>query len=205
MEPLFSGLLQNGTGWIALRADEVYTCFPLTDSEEARARRFRVEADRLAFVAGRNLIRQALSGWMRVDAVPLEIDDLGKPFCPLPNAPHFNLSHAGGWMALAMSLQGPVGIDLEDITRQVDLQKLSARYFSEAEQEALAQGNGMTFFEIWTRKEAWLKAAGTGIRVPLKDTDTLTASGIHFQTFTPAPGIIGCVAVLLSPTSNVHF
>jgi 4'-phosphopantetheinyl transferase len=195
LEPLLAGLRQQGLGWIALRADSVPESAPLSGPEQARAARFRNETDRTAFVKGRYLIRSALSARMQLDQIPIDIDVLGKPFCPLAGAPHFNLSHAAGWLALAMRLEGPVGIDIEDTRREVDQEKLAARWFSDAERRAVAEGGAEIFFDIWTRKEAWLKAAGTGIRVRLNQLDTFAAPGIRFTPFRVADWIAGCIAV----------
>ncbi|MCC5844611.1 MAG: 4'-phosphopantetheinyl transferase superfamily protein [Verrucomicrobia bacterium] len=195
LDPLFDRLRRSGTGWIALRADAVPFHAELTGPERLRADRFRAEADRTAFVAGRMLIRAALSAWTGVESVPLEIDERGKPFCPLQGAPSFNLSHAGGWVALALSTTCAVGIDLEDLNRRVDRSKLAARYFTAAEQAAVADGPPEMFFEIWTRKEARLKATGQGIRVPLNQVDTLSCGDMTFEHFKPDPSLLGCVAV----------
>jgi len=195
LDPLFDRLRRSGTGWIALRVDAVPFHAELTGPERLRADRFRAEADRTAFIAGRMLIRAALSEWTGAKTVPLKIDERGKPFCPLEDTPSFNLSHAGGWVALALSTKGAVGIDLEDLNRRVDRAKLVARYFSAAEQTAIAEGPPEMFFEIWTRKEARLKATGQGIRVPLNQVDTLSCRDMTFEHFKPDSSILGCVAV----------
>lgn len=196
LAPLLNGLRHQGLGWIALRAETVPESVPLSEAERERAARFRSETDRAAFVKGRHLIRAALGAWMNPGELPLEVDSLGKPFCPLAGAPQFNLSHAAGWLALALRADGPVGIDIENTRRDVDQPRLAARWYSDAERRAVAQGNGEVFFEIWTRKEAWLKAVGTGLRAPLSHVDTLNAPEVAFIPFRPADNIVGCVATV---------
>lgn len=196
LAPLFTRLQRNEAGWVALPVAEVPLRYPLNAIEVRRAARFRKEPDRAAYIAGRSLIRAALSEWMETARVPIEITPKGKPFCPLKGAPDFNLSHAGGWVVLAMCRKGAVGVDIEDSRRNVDAVKLAARYFSAAEQEAVAKGAADAFFEIWTRKEAYLKATGEGIRSDLKQLDTLNTAGVHFESFYVGEKLPGTLAVL---------
>lgn len=196
LDPLFSALRQQGHGWIAFPVAEVRGGSALNTEEQARADRFWAEADRSAFIAGRRLIRDALAIWLGVEDVPLAVDALGKPYCPLSGAPEFNVSHSGGWVALAMSLNGSVGVDIESLERKVDQTALANRFFSESERQYVLEGSPEAFFEIWTRKEAYLKATGLGIRCALKEVDTLSevcCSGVCFTRFSPTPRIIGTV------------
>lgn len=196
LDRLLDRLRRRGTAWVAMPAHTVFHDAPLNDHEQQRASRFRSASDRTAFVAGRMLIRGALSDWMNQQTIPLEIDASGKPYCPLPEAPQFNLSHAAGWVALALSTIAPVGIDLEDTRRQLDPHKLAARYFTPTEQQVLQSGTPETFFEIWTRKEAYLKATGQGLRLPLNHLDTLSLSHTEFKHFKPTPFLLAAIAII---------
>lgn len=86
----------------------------------------------------------------------------------------FNLSHSGTLAALAVAPGGSeLGVDVELHRGGRRFEALARRFFSEAEKEAVLRAGEKTvagvFYGTWTRKEAWLKARGSGIRVPLAD------------------------------------
>jgi len=137
------------------------------EAEIARAHQLRDAGARARFLAGRYLLRRFLAGELGISdpaGIPLEVAPGGKPFCPLPGSPCFNLSHTPGTVALAMSFRGPVGVDVEDTRRPVRVEALARRWFHPEERSALAEAGPETFFRIWTRKEAFLKATGGGLR-----------------------------------------
>lgn len=133
------------------------------------------------FLLGRYLLRQLLAPRLLLapSQIPISINNKGKPSlfrsdkCPpdslLPDESnsnwHFNISHTGSLLALAISNQAPLGVDLE--SRQLSstqIQRLARRYFSEDEQAWLAQyPKSEHFLRLWTIKEAVLKAHGGGI------------------------------------------
>lgn len=91
----------------------------------------------------------------------------GKPYFIQPKGLFFNISHSGEWTVIALS-DGEVGCDIQKIG-PVDM-RVAERYFTPEESEALAEaGNGARdlFFRIWTVKESYLKALGTGLARPL--------------------------------------
>jgi len=147
--------------WRGLASDPA---FILTPEEQQRAGRFQYEKDRMAFVAGRWLVRSALDYWSgEGEPLAFDLNPSGKPVSPLPDVPGFNLTHANGIVALALSSSGPVGVDLEDETRSVrSIQSLARRYFAQEEQERV-HADAQEFFRIWTRREARVKAEGIGI------------------------------------------
>lgn len=146
----------------------------LTADEQKRADAYQHEEDRLSFCAGRWLIRTSLDLWSgRGEAVPLKIGEKGKPCIQRPNSPQFNLSHANGELVLVLSGRGPVGVDVEDQTRSVrSVERLARRYFAEAEQRIVGEDD-TAFFRIWTRREARVKAEGTGFASGFASLDTL--------------------------------
>jgi len=89
----------------------------------------------------------------------------GKP--ALPGETPFNLTHAGDLAVLALSAES-VGVDLE-LVRPIDWRKISARYFHPGEQAYLLSSADPleSFFWIWTLKESYVKAEGSGLSVPL--------------------------------------
>lgn len=88
----------------------------------------------------------------------------GKPY--LADSPlHFNLSDSGGWIAIAFSWEGPVGIDLETIRPIEGMDQLILDCFSPREQSYVNEKDTLLrFWEIWNRKEACLKAKGLGLQ-----------------------------------------
>lgn len=145
----------------------------LSAEEEARAARFVYAEDAARFRAARAGLRLVLAEHLGQAAAALRFayGPEGKP--ALPGGPAFNLSHSGDWAALAVTARARIGIDIE-AQRRVE-PEVAARFFSAAEQAALAalapadwqEG----FFQIWTRKEAFVKALGQGLRRPLDSFD----------------------------------
>ena len=114
-----------------------------------------------------------------------ETDENGKIFIPNSSI-YVNLSHSGKYAVCAVS-DKPVGIDIQLCTKP-DM-RLAERFFSADEIDYLK--NGGDFFEIWVKKESFLKAIGTGLRTPLKSFSVLSNikySGAEYEfTMYPAP------------------
>ncbi|WP_068308705.1 4'-phosphopantetheinyl transferase family protein [Aliiruegeria sabulilitoris] len=144
----------------------------LSDDEQARAARFRRASDRVHFEAAHGRLREILSLYCDrpPDALHFETCENRKPF--LPGGPEFNLSHAAGWAALVIDDE-PVGVDIERF-RTVE-PGIAERFFSPAEVAALdalpLEEREGGFFRCWTRKEAFVKAIGTGLTIPLESFD----------------------------------
>jgi len=93
----------------------------------------------------------------------------------LPNSPlHFNLSDTEGYLAIVLSWQAPVGIDIEQIREVEEIDSLIANYFSPEEQAYIKKEDTLIrFWEIWNRKEAVCKALGIGLQNDLSSWDCL--------------------------------
>jgi 4'-phosphopantetheinyl transferase len=85
--------------------------------------------------------------------------------------PRFNLSKTSGMVACCVARNHEVGLDIEDLYRQVDVTPLAARFFAPAEKRDLLalpeHARRQRFFEYWTLKEAYVKALGAGLSIPL--------------------------------------
>ncbi len=144
----------------------------LSDAERARAARFRFDRDRASYVAAHVLTRRALSR-IASDVPPrdweFQTDLSGKPFItnPLPRHLGFSLSHTHGLVACGAAWDCDIGVDVERIDRKVDRATMQA-VLTPDELRHVDAGT-VSFFEYWTRKEAYLKALGTGISGRLKD------------------------------------
>lgn len=145
----------------------------LSFQERERAGKFRYDLHRRRYVAGRGELRRLLGRYLAVapQAVALGIGVEGKPFCAAQPAGWqlcFNLSHTENAAALAIANGFEIGIDVENlrpIEDCVPLEVFSARELIMYDALTPAQKHTV-FFETWARKEAGLKALGTGFMLP---------------------------------------
>ncbi|MBK9945434.1 MAG: 4'-phosphopantetheinyl transferase superfamily protein [Kouleothrix sp.] len=154
----------------------------LAADERQRAERFHFERDRTHFVVGRATLRILLGRYLGRPPEQLQFsyNAYGKP--ALPGAgPAFNLAHAHGLALYAFSWGRALGVDLEYIRGDIEAEQIAERFFSPAERAALAQlpvaERRQAFFSCWTRKEAYIKAHGLGLALPLDQFDVSLAPG----------------------------
>ncbi len=145
----------------------------LDHSEQKKAASMISVRQRIRFVEVRAKLRWILAGYLRVDAKTLVFTQTehGKPFLPgFPDC-HFNVSHSGDYIAIAVTDFGEVGIDIEQVKQKPDFYPLVKRCFSEVEQcywmELPESQKCYEFYRFWTRKEAFVKATGRGIALGL--------------------------------------
>jgi len=148
----------------------------LAADEKTRANRFVFPRDRSAYVATRGILRQLLGKYAKVAPSDLhfEYHARGKPFLSshsLGRSVKFNVSHSNGMAVFAFTSNSEVGIDVEMVKYDVECEEIAHRYFS---REEIAELNSLSpdlrplgFFLCWTRKEAYLKAKGEGLGIPL--------------------------------------
>ncbi len=157
----------------------------MAPDERARHDRFVFAKDRHQFLVTRGLVRTLLAryGGLAPEDCVFETNRYGRPsLCnqrALPIA--FNLSHTHGIVACAVVRGRDVGLDVEDLDRPAINPALPARYFSPAEGQALdevAPHERMSrFFDYWTLKEAYIKARGMGLSLPLAGFSLLLEDG----------------------------
>ncbi len=149
----------------------------LCTAEIARAERFFEKRDRNGFVAARGILREILGRYIGRPAGELEFDysERGKPSVRAEKgreSVEFNVSHSGGIGLFAFAARGSVGVDVEKIRPGVSNIEIAERYFSPQEVkelQALAPAlRNEAFFLCWTRKEAYIKARGEGLHIPLE-------------------------------------
>jgi len=167
-------------------ADLNYLRGLLSGDEICRAERFRFAKDRDQFVTSRGLLRILLGSY--TGAAPRDIrfeySAHGKP-SPAPDFEDqrvgFNVAHSGEWVVLAFTFGRRIGIDIEKIRHDFDTGQIAERFFSVAERECLRQlpmeQRCDAFFRCWTRKEAFVKATGDGLSLPLSQFDVAFAPG----------------------------
>ncbi len=147
----------------------------LDEGERERMERFLFERDRRLYLAAHALVRRALSRHADVDpaAWRFAAEEGGRPVLagPAPVPPlRFNLSHCRGLVACAIARERDVGIDVERITELP--RELIDRIASPGEAAALralpAGAQPERFFTLWTLKEAYVKARGLGLALPVE-------------------------------------
>lgn len=149
----------------------------LSAAEQERRARFVFDRDRREFTAAHALLRAALSRWEQCP--PSEwvftAGQNGKPSLADAHAStlEFNIAHTRGMVACALTRGFVVGVDVENVDRAVDGESVARNFFSPAEVSALAtcssEERPTRFIELWTLKEAFLKATGMGLSHPLGD------------------------------------
>ena len=186
----------------------------LSSDEKASAERFYFETDRNRFIVGRGLLRTFIAGY--VDIKPSQVEfaygNFGKPGLSLGTGNknlEFNLSHSKDLALYSFNLKRRVGIDIEDIRPMPDMDDFAEKFFSPREAELLNSLSGEkkseVFFTLWTCKEAFLKAHGSGLMFPLShveisldaegaakiaaiDGDSNQASRWRLESFSPVAG-----------------
>ena len=149
---------------------------PLSEAERVRAKRFHHLSDKWEFVLGRVMARALLAERTGVPAAEFRFVENahGRPEIAHPSLGEplrFNLSHSGGIVACVIGGAGQIGVDVERLDRPPVDPRVIRRYCSDAEQAALlTMPDAMRherFLELWTLKEAYVKARGTGLTLPL--------------------------------------
>ena len=140
----------------------------LGKSEQARFRRYRTSGKRKQFLLGQVLLRAVLSKFSGINPPQLQftLRENGKPRVHSPGsaACHFSLSHSGEYVVVAFARYPSIGIDIEKRTRQRRIDSIARRYFAPSENRFLKtlppEQRLLRFYDLWTLKEAWLKAGG---------------------------------------------
>ena len=140
-----------------------------------RASRFAFARDRERYVLARATLRQLLGSLLRQPPGSLCFSQgpYGKPALAPAQPLRFNLSHSGEHALYAFALERELGVDLEQARGEVDVEGVARLVFSPEEQRAFAAlpqaGRRVAFFQLWARKEAVIKAEGTGFAEPSAD------------------------------------
>jgi 4'-phosphopantetheinyl transferase len=147
----------------------------LSPEEREKQRRFYFERHRRQYLVSHALVRLTLSRYapVRPEAWSFVANEYG---CPRVERDElglrFNLSHTDGMVTVAVANNMDVGVDVEDISRQGETVALADRYFAPSEVAALralaVERQRERFFEYWTLKEAYIKARGMGLSIPLE-------------------------------------
>ncbi|TMC16156.1 MAG: 4'-phosphopantetheinyl transferase superfamily protein [Chloroflexi bacterium] len=199
----------------------IQTLRPLLSADElTRANRFYFEKDRHHFIVARGVLRILLGRYLTMPPAQLRFsyNEYGKPFLDLTSRTpilQFNISHSQDFALLAFTSNRLVGVDIEYM-RVIEFEQLAEHSFSPYEQVTLQalplSVRHAGFYNCWTRKEAYIKARGRGLSLPLDSFDVSLRPGEaarllasredrrevqrwSLQALTPPAGYAGALAV----------
>jgi len=193
----------------------------LSADELQRASRFHFPRDRRRFSVARGVLRDILSRYLGVPpaALAFRYSAYGKPALvdvAAQEGLRFNISHAHELALFAITCGPEVGVDIEYLHRTIACEEIAERFFSARERASLRavpeEMKQQAFFNCWTRKEAYIKAHGEGLSLPLDQFDVslppgepaaLLATRVDphdarrwsLQAVTPGPGYVAALAI----------
>ncbi len=187
----------------------------LSAHERERADRFRQDRQRQRFVTAHGQLRLILSQYLEQppELIAIAQNAQGKPYIA-DHRLQFNLAHVNDVMLCALTWDYAVGIDVEDTRREVEMMTIARSFFSPGEVELLEvrtpNDQRQLFFDLWTRKEAYLKARGVGLTFNALDTPISVnsplfsaADGTRWSvlSFSPAPDLRAAVVTAAATLS----
>ena len=148
----------------------------LSPDEKERMGRFRFGTDRNNFLFCRSMLRLLLASYLGTSPADprFAYSAHGKPSLSVPaDNLQFNLSHSHGYVLFGFTRGRRIGVDVEHVRRDLNVEEIATRFFSTAEQIEIEQSSDKyeAFFHCWTRKEAFVKARGEGLSLPLDSFD----------------------------------
>lgn len=145
----------------------------LSNDERQKAGKFKFKTDRRRSVISRGVLRLLLGQYLQKHPRELEFryTDYGKPFLKEDVGLRFNLSHSDQRAVFGFVQKAEIGVDIEKVRQDFDVLEIARHFFSSDEirsleglqEEERAEG----FYRCWTRKEAFIKAKGSGLSFPL--------------------------------------
>lgn len=166
----------------------------LSVDEIARANKFRFPRHKRRFIVARGILRQLLGNYLDINPKNIEFNygDCGKPEIAglnKVNPLQFNISHSQECALFGFSLDSLIGVDLEYLREMPDAVKIAQRFFSARESDLIdnldQEQQSQTFFQLWTAKEAYLKAIGKGLSGSLASVE-ISFDSVSNQTLLSA-------------------
>jgi len=201
----------------------------LSEDEIVRANAFKFIIDRTKYVIARGILRILLGHYLNKDPkkIVFSYSEYGKPDCSNTKNLKFNVSHSGDMAIFGFISAHAIGVDIEEIKNDFDTLEIASNFFSTNEIIVLRDTipdleKNRAFYRCWTRKEAFIKAEGSGLSFPL---DRFTVSldhdiqatlletkwkpqerlHWHLSSFVPAPNYIAAIATRTTATSIKYF
>ena len=148
----------------------------LSSEEQARAQRLKFEIHQKRFIISHGFKRSVLAKYLAIEPAHIQYQrgDKGKPSLLAAdyNSQNlkFNLSHTQDIVLLAVTRDAELGVDIEYMDRKTDWEAICQRFFTDPEQQALfslaKEKQKSAFYQLWTRKEAYMKVLGSGLSLP---------------------------------------
>jgi 4'-phosphopantetheinyl transferase len=208
-----AGLVTEVDLWVERvdqRGDRAALTALLDEVELDRSARFRFERDRARFVARRAFLRGVLSGYLgvRPGAIRYRLSEHRRPELDPVHGLTFSTSHSAGLAVVAVTRDRRVGVDLERTREVPDVLRLAAGVCTPAELDGLRLVDpgrqAEAFLRIWVRKEAYLKALGTGLAVAMDEVHVGDTAGgrplrdahgpFAIASLDGLPGFVGAIA-----------
>lgn len=188
-------------GTVALAEDEVHVWKAVLDvpidtrtalqqvlslDETKQAAKFYFEKDRQHWIVAHGILRTLLGAYLKVEPTEIQFvtNAYGKPAIVSPPVGvqlHFNMAHSGNMALYAFSVNREVGVDVEYMRSDVDYVELAQHFFSPHEKAQLSalptELQEEAFYVCWSRKEAYIKARGKGLSLPLDQFDVSLTPG----------------------------
>ncbi len=160
------------------KSDEMFDDI-LSEDEIVKKNKYHFLNDRIVYSTSRGILRILLSKYLDVfgSSIQFKYNQYGKPSINKTSNLDikFNLSHSKEFAVLVFTLDDEIGVDIEFINHELVIHEIADKYFSKAEVNELykltPEDQRTAFFNIWTRKEAYIKAKGKGLSIPLDSFD----------------------------------
>ena len=196
----------------------------LSKNESTKVSFFEFDKVRDAYVVGQSALRKLLSGYLGIPPglVKLGRRKKGKPYSMDDPGLYFNMSNSGSLVVIAFSLDGEIGVDIEQVRPLSDLDDMISKNFTASEIRfinAKVEERIRRFFRFWTIKESYLKAIGEGMRLPPDHLELsvendrinlLSVKGVfeqgdwNFEEFSIPPDYVGTIAYSRDNTLIKH-
>jgi len=189
----------------------------LSEDELSRSEMYHFQKDKNSFILRRSILRILISNYLEIDVRQIQFccGKWGKPgiasnYCNKPF--NFNLSHSKNLLLYAFARKREVGIDIEHVRPIPEAAQIVESNFSNKEKKVFSELSEdlrkESFFRLWTRKEAFLKATGKGLDQSLDSVDATSSDGFlqiqkneeissnwHIEDLFPAPGFSAAYAI----------
>lgn len=177
--------------FIEFNSEDIFTissATTLSKDELVKAKRFKNPKNGRVWAFFHTAVRHILSRYINCSAADIQfvLDSKKKPYLDnkVASFPYFNLSHSGHFALLAVSDLAPIGVDIEMTNEIQDAVNVAKRFFSKQENSELEMVNEEKFihhfYQIWTAKEAVIKANGWGMSAPLNTFDVMVEPCAHW-------------------------